>query len=63
MVQGLGYSIPMGRYNGNFFRAIGFDKPFLKLFADYFVQHIHGEDLNLIYDLFEPSNEQEPAIF
>jgi len=53
----------MGRFDGNLFRAIGFDKPLLNSFADYFANKALGEDLNLAYDLFESLNEKEPALF
>jgi len=51
----------MDRFDGNLFKHIGFNKSLLKQFADYFVHKAQGEDLNIIYDLFESDNE--PALF
>jgi len=53
----------MGRFDGNLFRALGFDKLLLNNFADFFLHHAHGEDLDLVYDLFESPDEKEPAMF
>jgi len=62
-VQGLGFSIPMGRFDGNFFRGLGFDKPLLNDFARFFLHHVHDHELALIYDLFQSSDLNEPPMF
>jgi len=58
-IEGLGCAIPVGSSDGNCFRAIGFDKPLLKRFADYFIQKVEGEELILAFDLFKASNEND----
>jgi len=53
----------VGSSDGNCFRAIGFDKPLLKRFADYFIQKVEGDELKLAFDLFKASNENEQPMF
>ena len=61
--EDLTLAIPMGRIDGNVFRGIGFDKPLLKRFADYFIQKVEGDELKLAFDLFKASNENEQPMF
>ena len=53
----------MARFDGNLFRGIGFDRPLLNRFAHYFLHHVHGQELNLVWDLFDSPNSNQPAIF
>jgi len=62
-MEEIGNSISIGRSDGNIFRAIGFDKPLLKKFAEYYIQKAEGEELKLLFDLFQISNDNEQPIF
>ena len=61
--EDIGCTVPMGRIDGNVFRGIGFDKPLLKRFADYFISKAEGNELRLALDLFKASNENEQPMF
>jgi len=61
--QGLGYTIPLEGFDSNVFRVIGLNKDLLRRFADYFIQKAVGDELKILFDLFEYSNEQIQPMF